>query len=480
MIDDCENLGKRRVRFARKLLTLKRQTGNCIPRVSLPPRPPAGVNNWMIRPDNSPCANVDRSKTVAVAGCLFVMSVCVDACWAGDWPGWLGPQRNGRSSETIAAWKAEPQTVWKQPVGNGYSSPIAWEGLVFVHSAVKGQDSELVQAFDAVTGKRVWDDTYSRETYRSELGTGPRATPTVHNGRLYTMGITGILSCYDAKTGNRIWRVNPYSELNASRPGFGVCSSPLVVADRVVLPVGGAGSGVVAYHAETGELAWKACDEPAAAASPVMVSRPNAGGEGTRVEVVVQTTLRLLGMNPSDGTIYWEHPLVFQPSGVSPTPLAAGNLLVCSTQDTGTLTLRLPTDATSQPELTWWKQDIASYFSTGTIRPDGVAYIVTNALAPLPKANLQAIDVRTGSLLWEQNGLGYFHLGPILLSDGKLLILDDAGNVVLAEAGREGFKQLAKAKVCGGTFCNPALAGGKVFVRDQTHLSCIDLVQRDQ
>ena len=302
MIDDCENLGKRRVRFARQLLTRKRQTGNCIPRVSLPPRPPAGVNNWMIRPDNSPCANVDRSKTVAVAGCLFVMSVCVDACWAGDWPGWLGPQRNGRSSETIAAWKAEPQTVWKQPVGNGYSSPIAWEGLVFVHSAVKGQDSELVQAFDAVTGKRVWDDTYSRETYRSELGTGPRATPTVHNGRLYTMGITGILSCYDAKTGNRIWRVNPYSELNASRPGFGVCSSPLVVADRVVLPVGGAGSGVVAYHAETGELAWKACDEPAAAASPVMVSRPNAGGEGTRVEVVVQTTLRLLGMNPSDGT----------------------------------------------------------------------------------------------------------------------------------------------------------------------------------
>lgn len=394
-------------------------------------------------------------------------------CAAGDWPQWLGPDRNGVSGETLAPWTGEPRIAWKQSVGNGFSVPVVAGGRLFVHAAVEGQEAEVVIAFDADSGQELWRDEYPRDAYQSELGSGPRATPTVLDGRLYTIGITGVMSCYDAATGRRLWRTNPYTELQANRPGFGVCSSPLVVGERVILPVGGEGSGVVGYDALTGEIAWKALDEPAAAASPVLLQRE--AGAAARPEVVVQSTLRLAGVDPQDGTIRWEHPLVFQPSGVSPTPLVVDGLLVCSTQDNGTLALKLPTSETSQPELAWWNQDVSSYFSTGTLDNSGRVLIVTNGFNPLPRADLRCIDVRSGEERWRKDNLGYFHFGLIRLSDGRLLLLDDAGKLILADAGPEGFRELCRAKVCGGTFCNPVLAEGRVYVRDRSQIVCLDL-----
>lgn len=257
---------------------------------------------------------------------LFSASVCL--AWLSlsvgnlnaqgpDWPQWLGPQRNGVSSESVSPWEGEPTVVWKKPVGNGYSVPVVADNRVFVHAAVAGKNAESVTAFDATTGTELWSEESPRAPYQSALGVGPRATPTVYNDRLFTIGITGVMSCFDVASGKRLWQTNPYEELKATRPGFGVCSSPLVVGERVILPVGGEGSGVVAYDAKTGKLAWKILDEPAAAASPLLI-QPADGEQGARV--VVQTTLRLAGIDPQDGTIHWEHPLVFQPSGVSPVP----------------------------------------------------------------------------------------------------------------------------------------------------------------
>jgi outer membrane protein assembly factor BamB len=147
-------------------------------------------------------------------------------------------------------------------------------------------------------------------------------------------------------------------------------------------------------------------DEPAGSASLVVLTRGE--GEDRQSEVVVQTTLRLVGLDPRDGAVRWEHPLVFQPSGVSPTALAVGDRLICSTQDTGTLSLKLPTDRAATPELGWWKQDVASYFSSGAV---GVGsgkqvVIVTNALVPLPRADLRCLDPADGTEHWQKQGLG--------------------------------------------------------------------------
>jgi outer membrane protein assembly factor BamB len=407
-------------------------------------------------------------QVAAALYCLVTSQVA-----GADWPQWLGPNRNGRSDEVVAAWTGEPTVLWRQKVGHAQSSPVVADGRLYLHSVLPGDETEEVLAFDASTGEKLWSDTYERGAYRSNQGPGPRATPSVVGGRLLTAGITGILNCYDCQSGKRLWQAKPYQELGASLPGFGVCSSPAMTKTRVILPVGGQGSAIVAYDAETGKLAWQKFDEPAAAASPVIVTRGE--GNNARTEVIVQTTLRVMGLNPEDGSVYWEHPLVFQPSGVAPTPLATSSLLVCSTQDNGTITLSTPS-ADGVPRQAWWKQDLSSYFSTGTLDLEGNrVFLLTNQLQPLPSADLVCVDLASGEKLWTKFGLGYFHAGLILTADGKLLILDDAGNLILAEAARDKFNQLAKSKVCRGTFVNPALANGTVYVRDDQEVIAIKL-----
>lgn len=393
---------------------------------------------------------------------------------AGDWPQWLGPARNGVSAETIKPWTELPEPKWIYETGNGFSVPVVSDGIVFVHSAVADKDEEQVHAIDSKTGVKLWSDVYSRAPYSSQLGNGPRATPSVVNAHLFTTGITGVVSCYEAKTGKRAWQMNPWDDLKVPRPGFGVCASPVVVGGKLVVAVGGEGASVVAYDTETGKESWRALDEPAGAASPVVFNN----GEGTeaRTEVIVQTTLRLVGLSPIDGTVLWEHPLVFEPSGVSPTSLVLGNQLICSTQDTGTLSLLLPAvGATNVPTLQWWKQDLSSYFSTGSVSNNGLAYIVTNQVMPLPRADVRCVDIKSGEEKWVKQNLGYFHLGIIRLADGKLLTLNDAGTVVLWEPNGTEMLELARGKACGGTFSNPVLSDGLLFVRDGKGVSCIDL-----
>jgi outer membrane protein assembly factor BamB len=408
------------------------------------------------------------------AGLFVAISiVAAEAGFAADWPQWLGPSRNGVTSEVVPAWKEAPQVVWRKPAANGYTSPIVAEGAVILHTAATGMNGEEVAAVNARTGEPLWTDTYPRAPFRSMFGSGPRTTPTAAGGKLFTFGITGVLSCYELKTGKRLWQTNPYEAYKVPLPGFGVCSSPVVAGGRVIVMVGGVGSAVVAYDVVTGEVAWKGLDEKASSASPIVVTR----GEGNdrRTEVIAQTALRIVGLSPQDGAIRWEHPMVFQPSGVSPTPLAIGSALICTTQDTGTMALELGETASPAPRSPWWKQDLTSYFSTGSAGPKGTVLVVTNIQTPLPRADLRCLDLAKGDELWRKEGLGYYHMGVITTGDGKLLILDDGGNLILADASREKFEQLAKSNICRGTMSNPALADGCIYVKDDKELICLRL-----
>src|SRR5262249_28553919 len=146
--------------------------------------------------------------------------------------------------------------------------------------------------------------------------------------------ITGVLSCYQADTGKRLWQVDAYKELKAPLPAFGVCCSPLVVGNRVLVSVGGKGSCLAAFDTDKGELQWKKYDEPASTASPVLF----AGGRrkrGALPDVVFMTTLRLLAVNPLDGALHWEYPLAFNPAGASATPVVAGDRVITTTITNG-------------------------------------------------------------------------------------------------------------------------------------------------
>src|SRR5262245_2104716 len=152
---------------------------------------------------------------------------------AADWPQWLGPRRDGNTPEKVAAWKDKeaPPVLWRTAVGNGYSSPVVADGRVFLHARSRDRDreEEEVTAFDVATGKLLWKDSYVRPAYRSVLGSGPRATPTVAGRRLFTIGINGVLSCYEVEKGKRLWQIDLYNHFKADLPRFAVCCSPLVV-----------------------------------------------------------------------------------------------------------------------------------------------------------------------------------------------------------------------------------------------------------
>src|SRR5262245_13680214 len=225
---------------------------------------------------------------------VVLLLVCATSGRAADWPQWLGPKRDGSTTEKVAPWKEiePPKVLWRESVGNGFSSPVVAGSRVFVHAAVKDKDEEEVVAFDAATGKVLRKDSYSRPRFVSVLGTGPRATPTVAGKRLYTMGINGFLSCYDVEDGKRLWQVDLYKQFKADLPPFAVCCSPLVVGNRVIVSVGGKGQCVVALHADTGKVQWQSLDDAASTSSPVLFAT-GARPRGALPDVVFMTPLRL-------------------------------------------------------------------------------------------------------------------------------------------------------------------------------------------
>src|SRR5262245_28803902 len=190
---------------------------------------------------------------------MLVVVATIATARGDDWPQWLGPKRDGSTGEKVAPWKEDqpPKVLWRQAITAGYSSPVIVDGKVFVHSVVRDKDEEEVIAFDLAKGDVVWRDTYARPRFRSILGTGPRATPTVAGKQLFTMGINGVLSCYDSQSGKRAWQVDLFTKFQAQVPQYAVCCSPLVVGNRVIVSVGGMGRCVVALDTSTGEIAWQ-------------------------------------------------------------------------------------------------------------------------------------------------------------------------------------------------------------------------------
>jgi outer membrane protein assembly factor BamB len=409
---------------------------------------------------------------------VLVLLTCANVGRAGDWPQWLGPRRDGATPEKVAAWSKNepPKALWRQSVGQAFSSPVVASGRVFIHSCVKDKEEEEVLALDAVTGKQLWKDIYSRPRFKSVLGNGPRATPTVSGKQLFTIGINGVLSCYEIEKGKRLWQVDLYKQFKADLPSFAVCCSPLVVGNRVIVSVGGEGRCVVALNTDSGQVQWQALDDAASTSSPVLF----AVGErlrGTAPDVVFMTPLRLVGLDPLDGTLRWEHPMIYQPRGTSPTPVAVGDKMVSSTQAHGAVAIRvLKKDDKLSAEPAWQNKEMKSYFSSGVAAGD-LLLLVTNVVQPLPATAISCLEAKTGMELWKKEKVGYFHAGLIRTGDGKLLVLNDAGLLTLLEVDDKGAKEIARAKVCGGTLVTPALSDGRLYVRDDKEVICLQLTK---
>jgi outer membrane protein assembly factor BamB len=410
-----------------------------------------------------------RSLVVLLVGCALAS--------AADWPHWLGPNRDGSSPEKILPWKKAPKQSWRFPTGQGFSAPVVAGGRVFVHAQVKDKDAEEVIALNAKTGKLLWRKSYPRGPYKSMIGTGPRATPAVFLDKVYAYGITGILSCFRAKDGKLLWQVDAYKKFKAKLPRFGVCCSPLVEGNRVLVSVGGKGTSFAAFDSEKGDVLWKRLNEPASTTSPVIFMYNPKKRETVR-DVIFLTGQGLVSLSPLNGKLSWKYALADRPFGSAPTPACVGNLIVTSSMRNGATAVRpVKRDGRLTVERVWQNPALTVSFATPVTVGKRYVYMVTSVTSPEVTSSLNCVDLKTGKVLWTHPKVGDHHAALLRTGDNKLLMLTDSGTLKLLDPNPKAYRELATGKVSGPTFVNPALADGRLYLRDGKGVACLQLTE---
>lgn len=380
------------------------------------------------------------------------------------WTDFRGPQRDGhyRERPVRTSWPAQGLTaLWKQPVGGGYASFVEANGRLFTIEQ-RGAE-EVAAAYDAATGVELWTSRW-RALFRESMGgDGPRATPTWAAGFVYVLGAEGELRCLEDATGRLVWRKNILDDNDASNLDWGMAASPLVDGDAViVLPGGPRGRSVVAYHRRTGDRLWSALDEPQAYSSPMIATL--AG----RRQLLVFTSSRLVGLDPDGGALLWSHPWVTNANINVAQPLVTGpdRVFVSSGYGVGAAMLEIgEADGRFTVREVWRNTRMKNKF-TSSVLHDGFIY-------GLDEAILGCVDAATGDLKWKGGRYGY---GQLMLASGRLIVLTEDGDLVLVAASPDSHQELARfSALSGKTWNHPAMAGGRLFVRNLQEMAAYDV-----
>ncbi|HVY70932.1 MAG TPA: PQQ-binding-like beta-propeller repeat protein [Verrucomicrobiae bacterium] len=412
-----------------------------------------------------------RPLAILAASTGLVMALATAPVQAGDWPQFLGPTRDGRydGPKLNESWPAEgPKVLWKRPVGHAFAGPAVADGKVILFHRV--EDREVVEALDAVSGKALWKFDYAT-AYQDDFGfdDGPRATPTIAGGRIYSFGAEGSLHCLDLATGKNVWEVDTKARYAAGKGFFGLVCAPLVEGDAVLLNIGGRdGAGIVAFHKDTGKLLWKATDDEASYSSPVAATL-----NGKRAAVFF-TRAGLVVLDPATGTVRsrftWRSRMGASVNAAAPIVVGDDIFLTASYQ-TGAVLLH----ATEGSLQKVWSgdQSLSSHYATSVYR-DGFLYGYDGRQEMGP--SLRCIEFKTGKVRWTQEGFG---AGTVILAGDRMLLMKEDGNVVLAAASPDKYQQLASAQVLGrGVRPYPALADGRFYARDTKNLVCLELISK--
>jgi outer membrane protein assembly factor BamB len=408
----------------------------------------------------------------SLAALLLSLPLTLPLASAADWPQFLGPTRDGASPEAVSPWKGELKPLWKQPVGEAHSSPIVADHVVYAFYQPKGKNADALAAFDAKTGERKWEKSYERAEFKPLFGNGPRSTPLVAGGKVFTLGGTGILACWDAKTGEIAWKVDTLKDFDAKNLFFGVSTSPLLVGEHVVVMVGGKGAGLVAFDAKSGKPAWKSTDDPASYSSPVLA----------KDQIIVLTGANLLGLSET-GKQLWAVPFEGKvgPKQLiesSATPLVVDDLVVASTVTSGSIAVRPPREPAGKAERAWFNKNLTCYFSTPVVVGEHLYMVNGSATLLNPSITLRCVELKSGKVVWEKKDVGKYHAAVVRCGGPgleRLLMLDDGGVLTLFEANPKDYRELARSKVCGETWAHPALVDGHVYLRDGSELVCVPL-----
>jgi outer membrane protein assembly factor BamB len=380
----------------------------------------------------------------------------------GDgWPQFRGPQRDGTSAESGLAksWPdGGPPVVWKKSIGDGFSEVVVADGRVYVMLA--DDESELAVALDSATGKEKWR-TIIGPRFNEEFGDGPRATPVLSDGVLYTLTSEGRMHALDADDGEKMWNVDLVEAYGSSVPRRGFAASPLVEGDLLVFEVGGAdGKAFVAFDKKSGEERWTAGEGRAGYSSGLTVDI-----DGVRQMVFARSsTSEIVSLLPG-GQVYWRYEWKAGPIAM-PILVPPNGLFVSSGQDIGGSLLKIDTrDGVPTVSEAWSSRSMKNHF--------GSSVLVGDHIYGFDNATLRCISAATGERVWARRGFGK---GTLVTADGMLYVLSDGGVLALIEATPEEYREKARFQaMTGKAWTAPALAQGRLYVRDQDELSCLDV-----
>lgn len=387
------------------------------------------------------------------------------------WPQFLGPDRNGISHETglIDTFEPDgPQVAWRVPGGIGMSG-LALDGKQAV-TLLERDGKQWAVAFQLTDGAELWSQSIT-DGFRNSMGAGPRATPTIAGKAVYVYTGEGILAALDQTSGRPQWQHNVVADFGGKLADYGMVSSPLVVDGLVMVSAGVKGASVVAYHAETGRLAWKTGNDTAGYSSPALLT------VGGRRQIVAFTGKSAIGLEPKTGAQLWRYEFITDFDCNIATPIAVGDeVFISSGENHGCALLTLkPRGDVFQVTEVWKSFGPASVMRNEwqtSILLDGFLYGLDNVGGAGPVTNLNCVNANTGARVWQKLRFGK---GNLIAADGKLYVVTIDGELVIVRANPERFEELSRAKLLEGSRQAPALLDGRLYVRDSKEIVCVDI-----
>jgi len=397
---------------------------------------------------------------------LLVTFAISERSVATDWPQWRGPNRDGISQETgiLKNWPNDgPNVIWKAPAGDGYSAMSVVDGRLYTMYGTG--DDEVAVCLDANTGEQLWRFRMDSK-FEEYWGHGTRATPTVDGNVVYVISAKSKLYALDAKTGKEIWGHDLVKKFDAQVPRWGTATSPLVYGEQLIVDVGGSGDyGIVSFNKKNGEVIWNTPTELPGYSSPIAV---DVGGVK---QILCFTGKALISVSPEDGRKFWSHRWItsYDVNAATPIFVEPDKVFISSGYDVGCALLKMiPQNGDVKVEELYSSREMRNQFTT-CVLIDGHVY-------GFDEGTLKCMDVRTQETKWAERGLGK---GSLLYADGHLIVMGERGQLVLVEATPKQYVQKAKAQMLEGrTWTMPTLANGKLYIRNQEEILCLNFAAK--
>ncbi len=405
-----------------------------------------------------------------LVGALPVADSALQAREAGDSPGapgswtqWRGPNRDGIAREKIRSnWsEVPPGEIWRRDMGSGFSGiTVAGKRLYTMYS---DGTNEYLASLEAATGREIWRTPTDKHYAESVGGDGPRATPLLDDGMLYTISAYGKLYALNPQNGKVVWQQDLVAKFGAQMPRWGFSMTPIVDGDMLLTDVGGkTGYSVMAFHKKSGEVIWHSQTDIPGYSSPMVVP---AGGVR---QALFFTGTRLVSVNPDNGEKYWAFPWItrYDVNAATPVFVPPDRVFISSDYGKGGALLQIKTEngrVTAAP--LWQNREMKNHMATCIYR-DGYLY-------GFDDARLKCIDAATGETRWQKQGFGK---GTVLMTDDHLIVLGERGQLALVKTTPEAYTEIADLGqvLTGRCWTVPTLVNGRLYLRSLKEMVCLD------